>query len=125
LLDPALNERLRASDERHPGSRDGDELSLVAVFDGIDLKIRAEAFKGGSVLAWFGGINVDLRTAELAAGTRLSVHTLFGGIAITTRRAGGSSRSRQWKPVEGVAADGADSAVGERVRLRRAEGCFG
>jgi hypothetical protein len=66
------------------GDEDSDELSLVAVFDGIDLKSRAKAFKGGSMLAWFGGIAVDLRDAELAPGATLSVHTLFGGIAIKT-----------------------------------------
>jgi hypothetical protein len=66
------------------GDEDSDELSLVAVFDGIDLKSRAKAFKGGTMLAWFGGIAVDLRDAELAPGARLSVHTLFGGIAIKT-----------------------------------------
>jgi hypothetical protein len=66
------------------GDEDSDELALVAVFDGIDLKSRAEAFKGGSMFAWFGGIAVDLRDAELAPGARLSVHTLFGGIAIKT-----------------------------------------
>jgi hypothetical protein len=66
------------------GDEDSDELSLVAVFDGIDLKSRASAFKGGSMLAWFGGIDVDLREAKLAPGARLSVHTLLGGIAIKT-----------------------------------------
>jgi hypothetical protein len=66
------------------GDEDSDELGLVAVFDGIDLKSRAKAFKGGSMLAWFGGIAVDLREAELAPGARLSVQTLFGGIAIKT-----------------------------------------
>jgi hypothetical protein len=66
------------------GDEESDELSLVAVFDGVDLKSRAKAFRGGSMLAWFGGIAVDLREAELAAGARLSVHTLFGGIAIKT-----------------------------------------
>jgi hypothetical protein len=34
--------------------------------------------------AWFGGIAVDLREAELAADARLTVSTLFGGIAIRT-----------------------------------------
>jgi hypothetical protein len=62
----------------------GDEMALVAVFDGIDLKSRAKAFKGGSMLAWFGGIALDLSEAELAPGALLSVHTLFGGIDITT-----------------------------------------
>jgi hypothetical protein len=66
------------------GDEDSDEVSLVAVFDGIDLKSRAKAFKGGSMLAWFGGIAVDLRDAELAPGARLSVHSLFGGIALKT-----------------------------------------
>jgi hypothetical protein len=66
------------------GAEESDELSLVAVLDGIELKSRARAFTGGSMLAWLGGISVDLREAELAPGARLSVHTLFGGIAIRT-----------------------------------------
>jgi hypothetical protein len=66
------------------GDEDSDEVALVAVFDGIELKSRAKAFKGGSMLAWFGGIAVDLRDAELAPDARLSVRTLFGGIAIKT-----------------------------------------
>jgi hypothetical protein len=66
------------------GDEDSDELELVAIFDGIDLTSRAKAFKGGSMIAWFGGIAVDLREAELAPGARLSVRTLFGGIAIKT-----------------------------------------
>jgi hypothetical protein len=66
------------------GDEDSDEVALVAVFDGIDLKSRAKAFNGGSMLAWFGGIAVDLREAELAPGARLFVRTLFGGISIKT-----------------------------------------
>jgi hypothetical protein len=64
------------------GDEESDELALVAVFDGVDLKNRAKAFRGGSMLAWFGGVAVDLREAELAPDARLSVHTLFGGIAV-------------------------------------------
>jgi hypothetical protein len=66
------------------GDEESDELALVAALDGIELKSRAKAFKGGSMLAWLGGIAVDLRDAELAPGARLSVHTLFGGISIKT-----------------------------------------
>jgi hypothetical protein len=66
------------------GDDESDELDLVAVFNGIELKSRASAFRGGSMLAWFGGIAVDLREVELAPGARLSLHTLFGGIAIKT-----------------------------------------
>jgi hypothetical protein len=66
------------------GDEDSDELALVAVLDGIELKSRARAFTGGSMLAWLGGISVDFREAELAPGAKLTVHTLFGGIAIRT-----------------------------------------
>jgi hypothetical protein len=66
------------------GDEDSDEVSLVAILDGIELKSRAKAFRGGSMLAWFGGIAVDLRDTELAPGARLSVNTLFGGIALKT-----------------------------------------
>jgi hypothetical protein len=66
------------------GDENSNELSLVAIFDGIELESRANAFKGGSMLAWFGGIEADLREAELAPDARLSVFTLFGGIDIET-----------------------------------------
>ena len=66
------------------GEETSDEVALVAVLNGIDLKSRATSFSGGSMLAWFGGIALDLREAELAPGARLTVHTLFGGIAIKT-----------------------------------------
>lgn len=66
------------------GDEESGELDLVAVFNGIDLTSRARAFKGGSMLAWYGGIAVDLREAELVPGAKLSLHTLFGGIAIKT-----------------------------------------
>jgi len=64
------------------GDESSDDVALVAIFNGIDLTSRAAAFRGGSMLAWFGGINVDLREATLAPGAHLSVHALFGGIAI-------------------------------------------
>ena len=64
------------------GDADSDEVALTAVFDGVEMKSRATAFRGGSMLAWFGGIAVDLREAQLAPDAHLSVHSLFGGIAL-------------------------------------------
>ena len=66
------------------GDEDSDEVRLVAVLNGIQFASRAKAFTGGSMLAWYGGIDVDLREAELAPDARLDLHTLFGGIAIKT-----------------------------------------
>jgi hypothetical protein len=64
------------------GDADSDEVALVAIFDGAKLQSRSQAFRGGSMLAWFGGVAVDLREAQLAPGAHLSLHSLFGGIAI-------------------------------------------
>jgi hypothetical protein len=64
------------------GDADSDEVGLVAIFDGIELESRATAFRGGSMFTWFGGIAVDLRQATLAPDARLTLNTLWGGIAL-------------------------------------------
>jgi hypothetical protein len=64
------------------GDEESDEVALVAIFDGIDLKSRAQAFRGGSMLAWFGGVAVDLREAKLAPDARLTIGALFGGVDV-------------------------------------------
>ena len=64
------------------GDEESDDIMLVAAFDGIELRSRAKAFRGGSILAWFGGVAVDLREATLAPEAHLTVHSVFGGVAI-------------------------------------------
>ena len=64
------------------GDADSDEVRLVAIFDGAKLQSRSQAFRGGSMLAWFGGVAVDLREAQLAPEAHLALHSLFGGIAV-------------------------------------------
>jgi hypothetical protein len=66
------------------GDEESEELALAAILNGIDLKSRATSFRGGTMLAWFGGIALDLRDVELAPGARLTTNTLFGGIAVRT-----------------------------------------
>ncbi len=64
------------------GDAESDEVTLMAVFDGTELRSEAKAFRGGSIVAWYGGVDVDLREAQLAPDARLSVTALFGGIAL-------------------------------------------
>jgi Cell wall-active antibiotics response 4TMS YvqF len=65
------------------GDEGSDEVALVGIFGGVELKSHATAFRGGSMFSWYGGIAVDLRDAQLApGGAHLDVHSLFGGIAI-------------------------------------------
>jgi hypothetical protein len=64
------------------GNAESDEVALVAIFDGVALRSKARAFRGGSLLSWFGGVALDLREARLEPGAHLDVCSLFGGIAI-------------------------------------------
>jgi hypothetical protein len=68
------------------GDPDSDEVALVAILSGVELKSRAKAFRGGSMFSWLGGIAVDLREAQLAPDAHLDVRSLFGGIAIRVPR---------------------------------------
>ena len=64
------------------GDEESDEVALAAIMGGVALKSRAKAFRGGSLLSWFGGVAVDLREAQLAPEAHLDVQSLCGGIAI-------------------------------------------
>ncbi len=64
------------------GDEESDEVALVAILNGVELKSRSRAFRGGSMFSWLGGIAVDLRDVELAEDAHLDLHSAFGGIAI-------------------------------------------
>jgi hypothetical protein len=64
------------------GDDESDAVDLVAILDGVELESRSQAFRGGSMLSWLGGIAVDLREAQLGPDAHLDVRSLMGGIAI-------------------------------------------
>lgn len=60
-----------------------DEIDLVAIMDGAQLASNAPAFRGGRVVCWYAGVDLDLRDATFApAGARLEVRTVFGGTRV-------------------------------------------
>jgi len=62
------------------GTAQDNEVALVAIFEPLAFESHATAFRGGSVLLWFGGGDVDLRGVRLdPAGASLTVRTIFGG----------------------------------------------
>ena len=67
---------------RTAGGATSDELAVVAILDGVELQSRSTEFRGGSVLAWFGGAAIDLTGATLATGARLEIHAILGGVAV-------------------------------------------
>jgi len=72
------------------GDETSDELALAAVLRGIELRSRATAFGGGSLVAWLGGIAVDLRETQLAPGCASS--RSWAGSRFAFPPAGASSR---------------------------------
>jgi hypothetical protein len=64
------------------GDATSDDIALVAIFDGIELESHAAAFRGGTILAWYGGVSLDLRAATLAPGASLEIRAAFGGVTI-------------------------------------------
>jgi hypothetical protein len=86
------------------GDAESDEVALTAIFDGVELESHAKAFRGGSMLAWWGGISVDFRQATIAPQAHLDVASLWGGIALRLP-AGVKVESRVASIAGGVAVD--------------------
>ena len=102
---------------RSRGDGESDEVALVAILGGAELESRASAFRGGSMLAWFGGISVDLRAATLSSdGAHLDLHALNGGIAITVP-AGWRVRSSMRAVFGGVEARGPEPEAADAPTL--------
>lgn len=60
-----------------------DEIDLVVVMDGARHASTAPAFRGGRLICWFSGVDLDLRDATLdPSGAHLEARTAFGGTRI-------------------------------------------
>lgn len=84
---PALaawrEKRRRELEGEPPFDETADQIDLAAIFDSLDARSTAPAFRGGDVLVWYGGGRLDLRDATLdPAGALLNLRTLFGGLEV-------------------------------------------
>lgn len=62
------------------GTGEDDEVALTAILAPVEFESHATAFRGGSLLLWYGGGDVDLRGVMLdPAGATLTVRAIFGG----------------------------------------------
>lgn len=60
-----------------------EEIDLVSIFDGQNLKSEADPFYGGKILTMFGGVILDLRAATPApTGIYLDVAVCMGGVSL-------------------------------------------
>jgi len=62
---------------------DESVLNIVAVFAGSKRVIETKDFRGGDIVAVFGGVRLDLRRAAIAADKAvLDISAVFGGVEI-------------------------------------------
>jgi hypothetical protein len=62
------------------GDEDSDEFDLVTIMGGRALRSRSESFLGGNCLTVFGGLDLDLRRANLGpTGADLDLVIVCGG----------------------------------------------
>lgn len=58
------------------------DVDLIAVFGGREARIANRPFEGGSAVAVFGGVELDLTEADLVDGATLETIAVFGGVEI-------------------------------------------
>lgn len=62
---------------------DGDMIADSSVFGGSERIMHSQNFKGGEIVAIFGGSKIDLTQCTLAPGqNRLEVKAVFGGTTL-------------------------------------------
>lgn len=62
----------------------GDTISQTSVFGNISIKSASRNFRGGTLSTVFGSIDLNLTSAELAAGEQhLGANSVFGSVHIT------------------------------------------
>lgn len=67
---------------RYPsvGTDVDDEVAITAIMAPVEFESHATAFRGGSVLLWYGGGDMDLRGVRLdPGGAHLTIRAIFGG----------------------------------------------
>jgi hypothetical protein len=76
----AVSLKRKAPPPPDPGA---NEIDFVTIMDSARLASTAPAFRGGRVISWYSGVELDLRGASLhPAGAHLEVRTAFGGTRI-------------------------------------------
>jgi hypothetical protein len=72
---------------RHSGPIDADRINDHALFGGVKRSVGSKAFQGGEAGSMFGGVELDLRQAEIAGeSATIEADAVFGGIEIKIPR---------------------------------------
>jgi predicted membrane protein len=70
-------------DNSNPDYLDDEVINVTALFSGAEHHISSKKFRGGKVSSTFGGVELDLRNAEMATGeASIDIDCVFGGVEI-------------------------------------------
>ena len=65
------------------GESSEDVIKASAIFGGADRAVTSNSFKGGDIIALFGGVHLDLtRAVPSSEGCNLTLTAIFGGIDV-------------------------------------------
>lgn len=83
LRDPTTSRAASIAFARNKQTLDSELIGVVALFGGASHVVTSQHFRGGTVQAVFGGIELDLSRAQMAAAeASLDVEAFFGGVKI-------------------------------------------
>jgi predicted membrane protein len=58
---------------------DRDFIDVTSVFGGVKKNVLTKNFKGGDIVSFMGGSEIDLTQADFTGRVRIDVTTIFGG----------------------------------------------
>lgn len=61
---------------------DESRLSEFAIFGGGEIKVSSRNFEGGTLMAMFGGYDVDFTNTQLASPAVIQADAIFGGVTL-------------------------------------------
>lgn len=65
---------------RTTGTAFADRLNIDAIFSGVNRKLMTKNFEGGKITAAFGGVDLDLTSADFNGVITIQVDIIFGGV---------------------------------------------
>jgi predicted membrane protein len=65
---------------RTTGTAFADRLNIDAIFSGVNRKLMTKNFEGGKITAAFGGVDLDLTSADFNGVITVQIDIIFGGV---------------------------------------------
>ena len=65
------------------GGEADDDVSIVSSMSGVNFKSQASALRSIGIVAYMGGVELDLTAAQIVDGAVVSIRAVMGGVEVT------------------------------------------